>query len=245
MSSQRSQSTDYFTRSPASRGPTDLTPHLSQAPEFRVPTHEVPQKVVTPRWTPPTPHSVHATWERDESVRECRECRRRFNFLNRRHCRRCGRIFCDRCSSQRALLDPSDVVHDPAVPIPTTHAATSHRVCISCSEELNATIPTNVQRTTSLERIVVAQERLSVPSPTRRQQSSSQLSDLAECPVCNENLEELGPPLVQELHVKHCLEGGTGTSPQSAKYLVYRLPGESTLVGVECELICVYSPMVG
>lgn len=84
MSSSRTQSTDYFARSPASRGPTDLTPHLSQAPEFRVPTHEVPQKVVTPRWTPPTPHSVHATWERDGSVRECRECRRRFNFLNRR-----------------------------------------------------------------------------------------------------------------------------------------------------------------
>ena len=94
-----------------------------------------------------------------------------------------------------------------------------------------------MQRTSSLERIVVAQERLSVPSPTRRQQSSSQLSDLAECPVCNENLEDLGPPSVQELHVKQCLEGGAGTSPQAAKYLVYKLPGESTLVGVECELI--------
>jgi hypothetical protein len=84
MSSRRSQSTDYFARSPVSRGPTDLTPHLSQAPEFRVPTHEVPQKVLTPRWTPPTPHSVHAMWERDEAVRDCRECHRRFNFLNRR-----------------------------------------------------------------------------------------------------------------------------------------------------------------
>lgn len=136
-------------------------------------------------------------------------------------------------------MDPSDVVHDPAVPIPVTHAAASHRVCTSCFEELNVTIPPNVQRTSSLERIVIAQERLSVPSPTRRQQSSSQLSDLAECPVCNENLEDLGPPSLQELHVKHCLEGGAGTSPQSAKYLVYKLPGESTLVGVECELICI------
>ena len=108
---------------------------------------------------------------------------------------------------------------------------------MSCFEELNATVPTNMQRTTSLERIVIAQERLSVPSPTRRQQSSSQLSDLAECPVCNENLEDLGPPSLQELHVKQCLEGGTGTSPPSAKYLVYKLPGESTLVGVECKLI--------
>ena len=142
-------------------------------------------------------------------------------------------------------MDPTDVVHDPAIPIPATHTATSHRVCVSCFEELNAAVPTNVQRASSLERIVVAQERLSVPSPTRRQQSSSQLSDLADCPVCGENLEDLGPPSVQELHVKQCLEGGAGTSPQSAKYLVYRLPGESTLVGVECEPSCLYCFMVG
>lgn len=111
---------------------------------------------------------------------------------------------------------------------------------MSCFEDVNATVPPNMQRTTSLERIVVAQERLSVPSPTRRQQSSSQLSDLAECPVCNENLDDLGPPYMQELHVKQCLEGGAGTSPQSAKYLVYKLPGESTLVGIECKLIRIY-----
>ena len=84
--SLRSTTTDYFGRSfgSGSRAPTDLTPHLSQAPEFRVPTHEAPQKVLTPRWAPPTPHSLHATWERDDAVSECRECHRRFSFLNRR-----------------------------------------------------------------------------------------------------------------------------------------------------------------
>jgi hypothetical protein len=55
------------------------------------------------------------------------------------------------------------------------------------------------------------------------------------CPVCNENLDDLGPPYVQENHVKNCLEGGAGSSPQTAKYLVYKLPGESSLVGIECE----------
>jgi hypothetical protein len=71
-------------RSVLSRTPTDLTPQLSQAPDFRVPTHEAPQKAFTPRWTPPTPHQMHAQWERDEDVPECRNCGRRFNFLNRR-----------------------------------------------------------------------------------------------------------------------------------------------------------------
>lgn len=81
----RSTTTDYFARaSTSSRGATDLTPHLSQAPEFRVPTHEAPQKVLSPRWTPPTPHQLHAQWERDETVSQCRGCSRRFNFILRR-----------------------------------------------------------------------------------------------------------------------------------------------------------------
>jgi len=73
--------TDYFSRPGVSRLPADLTPQLMQAPDFRVPTHEAPQKL---RYTPPTPHPLHATWERDEAVRACRDCQRRFNFLNRR-----------------------------------------------------------------------------------------------------------------------------------------------------------------
>ncbi|KAI0650620.1 FYVE zinc finger-domain-containing protein [Trametes meyenii] len=238
--SLRSTTTDYFTRASGSGTPrnlVDLTPHLSQAPEFRVPTHEAPQKVLTPRWTAPTPHQVHAQWERDETVSECRECRRRFTFLNRRHCRRCGRIFCDRCSSYRALLDPSDTVHDPSFP-ESSLVATQQRVCQSCYEQVTATVPNGLHtsRTTSMERIFIDQRRLSIPSPTRAQ-SSSQLSDLAECPVCNTSLNDLGPAEVQEAHVKNCLEGGSGKAPQSAKYLVYKLPAESALIGTEC-VIC-------
>ncbi|GLB33681.1 putative protein present in Fab1, YOTB, Vac1, and EEA1 [Lyophyllum shimeji] len=171
--SRSSNSTDYFTHPGVSRAPTDLTPQLSQAPDFRVPTHEAPQKILTPRWTPPTPHLVHPQWERDESVNNCRDCQRRFNFLTRRH------------------VGPS-------------------RRCDA---------------------------RLSVPGHTSRRQSSSQLSDLAECPVCNRNLDEFRTANEQEAHVKSCLEGGSGTTPQVARYLVYRLPAESVLLGVEC-VIC-------
>ncbi|KII94682.1 hypothetical protein PLICRDRAFT_96167, partial [Plicaturopsis crispa FD-325 SS-3] len=181
----------HYPGSSPSRGPTDLTPHLSQAPEFRVPTHEAPQKVMTPRWTAPTPHQVHAQWERDETVQE-------------------------------ALLDPSDVVQDPAFPDGASHP-TSH-------------LPPGLRgsRTTSMERIVIDQGRLSVPTHLTRAQSSSQLSDLADCPVCNEILADLGSPAQQEAHVKNCLDGGSGTTPQSAKYLVYKLPPESALIGIEC-----------
>jgi len=239
----RTGSTDYFGRN--ARVPTDLTPQLSQAPEFRVPTHETPQKILTPTYTPPTPHQVHAQWERDGSVHECRDCHRRFNLITRRHhCRRCGRIFCDRCSSYRAVLDPSDVVHDPAFP-DSTSSSSSHRVCRSCYEEVNANVPSPLQigGGRSMERIVVDQGRLSV-SPAGRRRSSSQISDLNECPVCGQNLEELGPSSVQEAHVKLCLEGGSGTSPPTAKYLVYKLPAESALIGVEC-VICLEEFIAG
>ena len=55
--------------------------------------------------------------------------------------------------------------------------------------------------------------------------------------MCNANLADLGPASVQESHVKNCLDGGSGTTLQAAKYLVYKLPVESALIGLEC-VIC-------
>ena len=88
--SVRSHVVDYFSadaspsRASSSRRPADLTPQLSQAPEFRVPTHEIPQKVRTPTWTAPTAQQLHAQWERDDRVTECRSCKRRFAFYFRK-----------------------------------------------------------------------------------------------------------------------------------------------------------------
>ncbi|KAF7433187.1 hypothetical protein PC9H_005136 [Pleurotus ostreatus] len=236
--SRSSNSTDYFNQPGVSRMSTDLTPQLSQAPDFRVPTHETPQKVLVPRWTAPTPHQVHAQWERDADVNECRACQRRFNFLNRRHCRRCGRIFCDRCSSFRALLDPSDIVHDPMLP-DLVSSSSSQRVCQNCNDVVSASVPggLHASRTSTIERIVVEQTMLAIPSHMSRNDSSSQISDLADCPVCGQNLADLGNPSDQEAHVKFCLEGGSGAAAHPARYLVYRLPAESVLIGVEC-VIC-------
>ena len=81
--SRTSSVSDYFTRPGLQRIGTDLTLQLSQAPDFRVPTHEAPQKVFTSRRTP-TPQQVHAQWERDEAVQQCRDCQCRFSFINRR-----------------------------------------------------------------------------------------------------------------------------------------------------------------
>ncbi|KAF8505962.1 FYVE zinc finger-domain-containing protein, partial [Russula emetica] len=234
--SARSFSADYLSRQSTLRTPTDLTPHLSQASEFRVPTHEAPQKVVAPKYTPPTPHDMNALWERDHHVQSCRSCQRRFGLLLRRHCRRCGRIFCDRCSSYRVPLDPSEIVRDPTYP-DSTASTSSQRVCQSCYEAVS--IPASGRfrdnGMASMERIFVDQARLSVRNLSR--ETSSHLSDLAECPLCSQNLAELGPAANQETHVRNCLDGGKGHSPQTTKYLTYVLPGESPLIGAEC-IIC-------
>ncbi|CAE6486675.1 unnamed protein product [Rhizoctonia solani] len=235
------QTNDYFTQSRRpSAAPHDLTPQLSQAPEFRVPTHEAPQKVLTPHWTPPTPHSIQTRWEPDDTVSECRGCRRKFTWLVRKHhCRRCGQIFCDRCSSRRAVLDPSDVVLEPSVAEHSNYSGSSstHRVCEPCYDATTASV--GVQRSLRTpERIVVDTQSLLAPRHMRSQESS-QISDLADCPVCNQNLADLGSAAVQEDHVRMCLEGGRAgpASPTAARYLVYKLPAESALIGTEC-VIC-------
>lgn len=97
------------------------------------------------------------------------------------HCRKCGRIFCDRCSSNRILLDPSDVVQDPALPSSPV-GTTPQRVCQGCYDEVYSDVPSRLYNSggSALERIVVDHERLTIPGRLTRRQSSSQLSDLAE-----------------------------------------------------------------
>ena len=78
--SVRSGSTEHSSRPAIAR---DLTPDLSQAPEFRVPTREAPQKMAGPMWQP-SALSLHARWERDDAVQACNDCERRFSFILRR-----------------------------------------------------------------------------------------------------------------------------------------------------------------
>ncbi|KAJ1726825.1 hypothetical protein LPJ61_004937 [Coemansia biformis] len=46
-----------------------------------------------------------AAWEPDEATLACHQCCQRFTlFVRRHHCRRCGLVVCDSCSSKRVLL---------------------------------------------------------------------------------------------------------------------------------------------
>jgi hypothetical protein len=65
---------------------------------------------------------------------------------------------------------------------------------------------------------------------------SSRASELTECPVCSTSLQQLGGSEEQEAHVRNCLENGGGGSMQGGRYLVYRLPENSPIVGKECSI---------
>lgn len=91
---------DYFTQSTnsavAATSPyPDLTPQLSQAPDFRAPTHETSQihsratKVTSSSGGSRSALGTPAAWEADEHANDCRRCQRKFTFfLRKHHCRR-------------------------------------------------------------------------------------------------------------------------------------------------------------
>jgi hypothetical protein len=44
-------------------------------------------------------------WQKDEYVKDCNKCRSVFTVIRRKHhCRKCGYIFCDDCSSKKIVL---------------------------------------------------------------------------------------------------------------------------------------------
>jgi len=141
------------------------------------------------------------------------------------------------------------VVNDPSHHSTADSSASNaaQRVCESCHLQVRARESGSTQsnisalRGTSLEGVMLNQSQLSVPTkrvgPRASQDNLSQISDLADCPVCGQILADLGSGTVQEAHVKACLEGGSGSDAQTGRYLIYKLPAESLLIGLEC-VIC-------
>lgn len=118
------------------------TPHRSQSAQSPPQHHQHHHQSMTHMTMGPLPG---AKWESDYKATECRECHRKFSlWLRRHHCRRCGHVVCDRCSSHRATLHPSMVVYDPSSSEAfITHQTMSrrgtlqsYRVCDSCYSTL-------------------------------------------------------------------------------------------------------------
>ncbi|KAI8365508.1 FYVE zinc finger-domain-containing protein [Choanephora cucurbitarum] len=160
-------------------------------------------------------------WEMDRQAPECRRCHRRFNFLVRRHhCRRCGQIVCDRCSSNRLKLPVEELVEDPMISLSQYPylATQTQRVCDSCYRE---PIVDHRRRT-----------RSTVPTDMRRTNSAQSL--MIDCPVCGRTFLGM-QKYQQEAHLQQCLN--IGSPPvQSPRYIVYELSSDSAQIGDECPI---------
>jgi hypothetical protein len=73
-----------------------------------------------------------ARWKRDNEVNECEKCRKPFKvFLRRHHCRRCGGIFCETCSSWKVDLQIALAGENNK----TVANVKNARVCQQCYED--------------------------------------------------------------------------------------------------------------
>eukprot|EP01062_Namystynia_karyoxenos_P014725 TRINITY_DN15310_c0_g1_i2.p1 TRINITY_DN15310_c0_g1~~TRINITY_DN15310_c0_g1_i2.p1 ORF type:complete len:518 (+),score=96.91 TRINITY_DN15310_c0_g1_i2:86-1639(+) len=72
----------------------------------------------------PTEKGYEKGWRPDEDAAECAQCGQPFHFVRRRHhCRRCGEIFCNDCSSERHV-PYGDANEEP------------QRVCDACARKI-------------------------------------------------------------------------------------------------------------
>lgn len=230
--------------------PTDLQPQLSRAPEFRVPTHEtsikVKQSTQLRNNLPPTT----AIWESDLLVQECNDCSKKFNFFNRKHhCRYCGQIFCNQCCSNFDRIFLNQLVKEPGIELENFSQFGRYRTCDTCHlnlsllnnsnnnnlvnlASLNAFFPNSptlpstslVTSTSTQPSGGVGEGGTSSPLISGSESGQSDTSELQECPVCGQNLIELGSKELQESHVSNCLEVGGGAIARNGSYLVFKLP---------------------
>lgn len=180
-------------------------------------------------------------WEDDQDVAACHKCARRFTFfLRKHHCRRCGRIFCDACTSQRAHLRVDDLVIDPAVPeMLGIERVGPSRVCDWCvaAHDLIPEERAPPGDSSLLHHVVSFVGRARAPEPESGEESGES-SVLEECPVCDRALRTLPSAEAREAHVMHCLEHGAPADvvPRT-RYVASRLAPDSVLLGSEC-IIC-------
>ncbi|BGP44970.1 hypothetical protein JCM10450v2_000785 [Rhodotorula kratochvilovae] len=206
------------------------------APEFRIPTHEqvpISRAQVGPSFQP---RPIRPQWEPDEATSACRRCAKRFSLFNRKHhCRRCGLVVCAACSPHSDALDPYTVALEPGDFVEIEQllagAGARYRTCGDCHAALS--LPQGLGGSTSLlspQAFFPASPSLGSVTPSEA--AASDVSELAECPVCGTQLASMGGKAEQEEHIRQCLETGGG-SVSSGRYLVFKLP-PGPLVGQEC-----------
>ena len=116
---------------------------------------------------------VQPIWEKDSARKTCNDCNLKFTIRRRRHhCRRCGRLFCKKCSGEKLKLEK----YVSPFGIMENSKDEKLRVCDKCFTSIvKASVDNNFntrarRRTATLEK---AQKFLNSPSPGPVKFSSS------------------------------------------------------------------------
>ncbi|CAA6655996.1 unnamed protein product [Spirodela intermedia] len=106
-------------------------------------------------------------WVPDEAVTKCTSCGTDFGaFVRRHHCRNCGDIFCDKCTSGRIALTSDE----QAQPV---------RVCDRCLAEVT-------QRLSNAKEVV---SRSAMPQSSKTSDTSGRRMREVACPTCTVHLQ--------------------------------------------------------
>jgi hypothetical protein len=189
-------------------------------------------------------------WQADEQATECFLCHSKFTlFFRRHHCRKCGRVVCGNCSSNRSTYLPSTYVVSPPSQIFLESPHVPHRTCDVCMEELemlraalrggedrdNSNRPSSSSR--RRRRRSKYDETLIQTYPST---SDADVDDANNCPVCGKRLEKLANDEEREQHIIACVERAefSGASQRRNNRMVVRkLTPDDKEIGGEC-LIC-------
>lgn len=152
-------------------------------------------------------------------VKQCEKVPSTHRFLS---CRQCGLIVCDRCSTNRAMLPYSGIIHDPQLAFDQVYKSSlrPQRICDPCFDHLAR------PHTTPLS-----------PSTTPRDympRANSMDSVMMYCPVCGKHLDAYGSTDEQERHVQSCLNAGFSSASLTATGYVCKSSFLWLLVVVMC-----------
>lgn len=155
------------------------------------------QEQVSDAPTPPAQEDLLVSWESNDQALDCRRCHRWFSIITRKHhCRKCGQVICNQCSTNRALLPCNQIIQPPNMQLEDAYTLSlqPQRICDVC---VDAVVYEN--------------------SITRKRRSTNSI--MSECPACNKRLHELDTVEEQEQHVRSCLNQGSPTMAGSIRFV--------------------------
>ncbi|AOW04110.1 hypothetical protein B0I72DRAFT_46172 [Yarrowia lipolytica] len=92
-----------------------------------------------------------AVWIPDEQASSCHCCQATFSLFNRRHhCRKCGNVVCNSCSTTRTRYPPNTYVVSPPSQIFLESPHVPHRTCDGCVEGLSEWLQNEARRERAL-----------------------------------------------------------------------------------------------